>query len=1172
MHVRFLVGPAGSGKTVRCLASVRAELLNNPAGPPLLFLTPKQATFQIERQLLADPALTGFTRLRVASLDRLAAEVLEESGVRLNLLGEEGRVMALRALLTRHHGALQIFRATARMIGFARQLSVTLRDLRRHRLGADKLTRRAALTGLDPSLAAKLHDCALLLRTYEAWLTEHRLDDVDVVLDRATEVVRSWPHAIGKDTDEPLQSAGIQALWLDGFAEMTPQELDFLAALIPHCREATLAFCLPGTPRPADPVFSPWAVVTRTFEALRNRLELRTGIQCRLELLPADSALTRFSRNPRLAHLERHWSRPVPFGAREASVMEATMSGSAPSAHSPASSFERSTSNNEPVDAPDVSLFACAHPEAEAVLAARTILRHVRNGGRFRDAAILLRSLDEYHAVLRRVFRRYQIPFFLDRRESVTHHPVAELTRYALRTLAYGWRHEDWFGALKTGLMPAGAEEVDRLETEALARGWTGGRWQQPLTILENSRLGLELEAVRARVLPPIEALERDSRGSDDSGRPTGRELASALVSFWRALDVPGQLDVWERLAQGTVAGEDRWSAVHHTVWDQMLSWVENLGLAFPLEPLSLHEWLPILESGLAGLTIGAIPPALDQVLIGTIDRSRNPNLELVVVPGLNEGLFPAPPVRAGLLTESDLHHLDGVGLPLGLDQRLHLAHERYYAYIACTRASKRLVLSFSERDVDGKPKSASPLVSHLQRLFPELVPVPYDGRTAPEAALHLHELAPVFLASKTGEGGDHHRLKSLSEAWTGDEPGWLGRLRDYRADDVMDPAAARVLYGSTLATSVSALERFAACPFRFFVGSGLRAEERRRYEVDARETGSYQHEILARFHRDLANDGLRWRDLDAATAVLRVRQAAERVAEDYRSGLFRSNPAAACQARAITAAVADFVSTTVNWMTAYAFDPVAAELEFGTRSAELPPWRLDLGEGRCLSFRGKIDRIDVLSAPAGDAASVVVLDYKSGALKLDARLLAAGIQLQLPAYLAVVARLPGLAERLGQTRLRPAGAFYVGLRAAWPQAPHRGEALNETTPPKTQAYQHRGRYRIDLLPQLDSGAPDRPSGQFHYAFNRNGEPSKRATDLLTAAQLEQLLETLEAQMIRTGQRILQGDIRLDPYRDGQETACSRCDFQSVCRIDPWTHPFRLLPDSAPVEPPAPRT
>ena len=72
--------------------------------------------------------------------------------------------------------------------------------------------------------------------------------------------------------------------------------------------------------------------------------------------------------------------------------------------------------------------------------------------------------------------------------------------------------------------------------------------------------------------------------------------------------------------------------------------WLDNVALAFPNEPLSLRDWLPILEAGLANLTVGVVPPALDQVLIGAIDRARNPDLRLALVLGVNETIFPAAP------------------------------------------------------------------------------------------------------------------------------------------------------------------------------------------------------------------------------------------------------------------------------------------------------------------------------------------------------------------------------------------------------------------------------------------------------------------------------------------------------------------------------------------------
>src|SRR4051812_22682848 len=148
VQIRFLLGPAGTGKTFRCLEEIRAELKRDPGGPPLLFLAPKQATFQIERQLLSDPELAGYTRLQILSFDRLAdflLVALDQPAPRL--LNDEGRVMVLRALLSKHHEQLQLFRASARLPGFAHQLSSLLRELQRARIHPDTLEETAEKTG-----------------------------------------------------------------------------------------------------------------------------------------------------------------------------------------------------------------------------------------------------------------------------------------------------------------------------------------------------------------------------------------------------------------------------------------------------------------------------------------------------------------------------------------------------------------------------------------------------------------------------------------------------------------------------------------------------------------------------------------------------------------------------------------------------------------------------------------------------------------------------------------------------------------------------------------------------------------------------------------------------------------------------------------------------------------
>jgi ATP-dependent helicase/nuclease subunit B len=79
--MRLVSGPAGSGKTFRCLAEIRDLLCAEPEGLPLLLIAPKQNTYLLERQLLSQPSLSGYTRLNIVSFERLAHLVFEWLGL-----------------------------------------------------------------------------------------------------------------------------------------------------------------------------------------------------------------------------------------------------------------------------------------------------------------------------------------------------------------------------------------------------------------------------------------------------------------------------------------------------------------------------------------------------------------------------------------------------------------------------------------------------------------------------------------------------------------------------------------------------------------------------------------------------------------------------------------------------------------------------------------------------------------------------------------------------------------------------------------------------------------------------------------------------------------------------------------------------------------------------------
>src|SRR2546425_11337551 len=131
-------------------------------------------------------------------------------------------------------------------------------------------------------------------------------------------------------------------------------------------------------------------------------------------------------------------------------------------------------------------------------------------------------------------------------------------------------------------------------------------------------------------------------------------------------------------------------------------------------------------------------------------------------------------------------------------------------------------------------------------------------------------------------------------------------------------------------------------------------AEERKLFEADAREQGSFQHKILAQFHEELQQEGKRWRDLTPQEARARVGRIARQAADEFREGLFGASDQNRFAARSLAGALEDFIETIIGWMQDYGFDPRSVELAFGGDGDVLPAWEIDLGGGHDLALRRK--------------------------------------------------------------------------------------------------------------------------------------------------------------------------------------------------------------------------
>ena len=199
---------------------------------------------------------------------------------------------------------------------------------------------------------------------------------------------------------------------------------------------------------------------------------------------------------------------------------------------------------------------------------------------------------------------------------------------------------------------------------------------------------------------------------------------------------------------------------------------------------------------------------------------------------------------------------------------------------------------------------------------------------------------------------------------------------------------------------SATRMESLASCPLQFMLARLAHVEileaPDRRHMIEAKDRGSLIHSVLEDFVEAtvIGNDSFDGWDDDESLGTLR--EIAERHFEEYESQGLTGKAVYWRMAKARTLSDLErFVAIESRRLRTSGGTPVATEMAFGFGDA--PPVVID-ARGRGMTFRGKIDRIDVEPGPV-----VRVIDYKSGKSNYFAGIekdpLDGGRHLQLPIY-----------------------------------------------------------------------------------------------------------------------------------------------------------------------------
>ncbi|MEM9203908.1 MAG: PD-(D/E)XK nuclease family protein, partial [Actinomycetota bacterium] len=684
--------------------------------------------------------------------------------------------------------------------------------------------------------------------------------------------------------------------------------------------------------------------------------------------------------------------------------------------------------------------------------ALRLVIDAARSGTPLGRVAVLYGNRDPYARLVGDAFDAAGIPWF---GTSVRTAESSLLGRSLLALLALLDRdlsRQD-IAAWLAGAPVRGADNrpapVAAWERASRAAGVVAGldQWQSRL-----ARYADDLDADAAQAERDDENEWRAERLRRDA--TSARELSAFVVALDAALRPGGHGATWSGLARWcrslvrtylggeTLRGD--WPVEEQAAGQRIDAAIDRLGDLDGIDPdPSPIAFRRALELQLAD-DLGRHGTFGNGVLVGPVHGGIGLELDQMIVLGMAEGSFPARRRDDPLLPDR-VRAVIGPDLP----QRSDRVDDDHRALLAVMAAAERVTFTFPRGDLrrsaerapsrwlldsieardDVRPsgEELAALTGDWVREVPSFVAglrstsfpgsvQEYDVRALLDHTEAGHDFAssPIpRLRAEVGRGSDLLRGR-LSTAYTRFD-GNLATDGDLRGVALPDPTAKGHV------TSATRLEAWAVCPHAYFVryvlGVVAVEDPEEQYRISPLTRGSLIHDTLDAWVAEaiaaetVPPNGGPW----SGAALDRLRAIASVEAERLQSrGLVGRRVYWGRDLQVMMRDLETFAVMDRSQRVAHGSRPIATELPFGMPGSSNPAVALSLPDGRVVTVRGAIDRVDETHD-----GSLVVVDYKTGSTRGYDGISAedptpGGTHLQLGLYTAAARQILGRPEAAG--------------------------------------------------------------------------------------------------------------------------------------------------------------
>lgn len=1013
-EIEILAGAAGTGKTDYLLDCYRFALINGQRiqrPGRTLWLSPTQRVCDQVRRQLIGPELPVILAPQVFTFDGFADRLLEfSSDVMRPLPQVMQRVLARQIIASQlANGQIQHFRGIARTSGFLDVVLQLIAELKREEAWPEDFEAACKQRGTRPADQEFIG----IYRQYQEVLQQHQRYDSEG---------RFWSARDRLANNGWHPFTDFELVVVDGFSDFTHTQYEILAMLATRAERMSVSLPL------EDPLRRP-DLFAKPFVA-RRRLEKLTACRTIVYAYPDPET-------------------DVAKAESNASGLSATLNHVASNLFSNPRELQRAALAN------GLEVLAVTGMTGEVRAVAERVKRLLVDGIPARDIIVAFRPLKDYAPLVRELFEASGIPFQCDSPEPLHQQPIIKALMSVLQLEIEDWPFERLLAVLNSGwFRPAwpewNSEWVPRLVSQSLRFA----KIPHGRSIILSTVRKLAFRGDAANLGRP--AGEDSENASEwEAGEPDAQEsqfltaaaaclekLSDALVPIRQKADARTWAECLTRLARelGIVQSQQNDGLAARAAWQSfedlvfLAAGTEDL-LGANRQRMELADYSQGLSDLLQHEALSLSRGSEGAVQVLDAPQVRGLDVPYLFLGGLTESCFPSRGGDGFLYSEADRQELNQQGLALS-QRAAQTQAEMLLFYSILTRARQQLILSYPAVSLDGQPLSPSPYLGALCDLFEpgvvattrleQLDPVPEFQSMLSQADLRLVATSEALqrrtqlFQTLHAQYDGWRTVRSIAAAVESSIQRFQTRGFTSYEGIIAEPANLKFLrdkYHARLEFSATQLERYAQCPFRYFVSDVLHVQEVEAPDrfTDHGRRGDIVHEVLAELHTQLKPDGPSV-PIEAAAEMFRTlleeRLSRELAGTELLEALLR------VERRLLEEWGQEYAEQWAAYhqeiikVSETALIPELLEVSFGrphsAHAATEEPTHpcLTMGEGEQETrIRGRIDRID-----KGQREGQVVfnvIDYKTGRKPASsAAQVKSGRSLQLVLYALAVQRL----------------------------------------------------------------------------------------------------------------------------------------------------------------------